>query len=464
MKLVYTFSTPVYLRVYLNSRYTFISNLRFIIFFVEFLKHIVMMRLKFVVKDGKLVLRISEGKERFYRSTKTIITRTPNFSKHWNADKECFKCNFPGYKENNQALISFKENYARVIREHPELSTQQVVTYFESMRSKVKPTYDSANIPAEDYSNSVEKFLEKVIQREKVKPGCNFETYHKLLLKCRKILPDFPTLTFAEITYDKCAEIADTFAEHRGYYASTKVFRNMLGKAHKDRDVKFSISQIGDFSFRDYDPNKNEADLKKPDVLNSQQLKDFLNLNLPEITPEYSNRNDVRLYYDFSVFMFFSFMSPCDVIKLKIRDVTSSGTIKFKRKKTHKSVEVPISPVMEEIISRYKGMSKDGYIFPIQDDEKEKEYKTKDYFFKKFRERLNVWLKSLGKQLNLGFNLYAYVFRHTAITVALDGGLPISYISSVAGTDIDMIQKHYYNADNPKNQARLNMTFMKAAL
>ena len=61
----------------------------------------------------------------------------------------------------------------------------------------------------------------------------------------------------------------------------------------------------------------------------------------------------------------------------------------------------------------------------LQDDEKEKTYQTKDYTFKKFREKLNIWLKSVGKELGVDYDLYAYVFRHTAITVALDSGLPI---------------------------------------
>lgn len=422
------------------------------------------MKLRFVVKDDKLVLRISEGKERFYRSAKTIIPGNPNFKRHWNADKECFRSNFPGYKEANKALADFKENYVKVMLEHPEFSAKQVSLYYDQEPAVKATPASEETVKAVNYCNSVEKFLEKIIQREKVKQGCNFETYHKLLLKCRKILPDFSKLKFSEITYDKCVWIAGIFLQHKGYYASTKVFRNMLGKAHKDRDVKFRISQIGDFRFRDFDPDKDEVDTKKPDVLTSEQLHAFLNLDVSKLTPEYDNRNDVRLYYDFTVFMFYSFMAPCDVIKLKRKNITKSGTIAFKRKKTHRTAEVPISPAMQAIIDRYSTLSKDGYIFPIQDDEKEKEYKTKDYFFKKFREKLNIWLKAVGKELKLPYNLYAYVFRHTAITVALDGGLPISYVASVAGTDIDMIQKHYYNSDDPKNSVKLQMAFMRVAI
>jgi hypothetical protein len=51
----------------------------------------------------------------------------------------------------------------------------------------------------------------------------------------------------------------------------------------------------------------------------------------------------------------------------------------------NKPVEIPVNPVMAKIIDKYRGQTQNGYIFPIMDDEKEKDYKTKDYFFKKFR-------------------------------------------------------------------------------
>ena len=90
-------------------------------------------------------------------------------------------------------------------------------------------------------------------------------------------------------------------------------------------------------------------------------------------------------------------------------------------------------------------------------------YKTKDYTFKNFREKLNNWLKHVGKTLELDYNLYAYVFRHTAITVAIDSGLPVSYISNAAGTNVEMIQEHYYNGDNVRNRDMLTSAFMNAS-
>lgn len=133
-----------------------------------------------------------------------------------------------------------------------------------------------------------------------------------------------------------------------------------------------------------------------------------------------------------------------------------------RRKKTHRPVEVPITPAMRQIINKYRGQSKDGYIFPIMDDKKEKTYKTKDYTFKNFREKLNNWLKNVGKALDLEFDLYAYVFRHTAITVAIDNGLPVSFVSNAAGTSVEMIQQHYYNGDNAHNRAMLSSILTNA--
>lgn len=49
-----------------------------------------MVKLKFIIKDNSLVLRISEGKERYYKSVKHILPGNPNLTKHWNTDKERF--------------------------------------------------------------------------------------------------------------------------------------------------------------------------------------------------------------------------------------------------------------------------------------------------------------------------------------------------------------------------------------
>ena len=155
-----------------------------------------MVKLKFIIKDNSLVLRISEGKERYYKSVKHLLTGSPNLAKHWNADKERFSANAVSYSENNKALEEFKSTYTKLLFEHPEFTARQVASYFQPIKqvgiiAPQKPTEE----PTETSEfNFVEKYLEEIIVREKAKQGCNFETYSKLLSKCRKIIKGFSSL------------------------------------------------------------------------------------------------------------------------------------------------------------------------------------------------------------------------------------------------------------------------------
>lgn len=341
-----------------------------------------MVKLKFIIRNGVLALRISEGKERFYKRVAHLMKGQPDL-KHWKQDKEMFSGYAEFYKDNNQILEDFKAIYWKLIQEHPELSAKQVACFYKAQQQRTgsKPVQLTA-WGVEDYKNSVSKYLEVVISRERAKQGCNYESYYKLLARCRRDIGGFDDMPFSTIDYNQMVTIAYIFAREPSYKNISKTFRALLGKAHKDPDVNFRLSQIGDFRFCDYSPCKYDIESKHPDILDSKQLRAFLNTSPYNLTPNYKNRSEIALYYDFCVFMFNSFFSPCDVIKAKKRDVTNRNTIMVRRKKTHRPVEVPITPAMKLIIDKYKGMSKDGYIFPIMDDKKEKEYKTKDYTFK----------------------------------------------------------------------------------
>jgi integrase len=422
-----------------------------------------MVKLKFIIRSGVLALRISAGQDRYYKRVAHLLKGQPDL-KHWKQDKEMFSGYAEFYKENNQILEDFKSIYWKLIQQHPELSARQVAVFYKAEQKQTGSKPVKVNDwGVSDYRNSVSKYLEVVIKRERAKQGCNYEAYYKLLNRCRRDIVGFDDMPFSTIDYNQMVTIAYIFAREPSYRNISKTFRALLGKAHKDPDVMFRLNQIGDFRFCDYSPNKYDVETKHPDILDSECLRAFLNADPYYLTPEYKNRATIELYYDFCVFMFHSFFAPCDVIKARLRDITNRKTLLVRRKKTHRPVEVPISPAMQRIIDKYRGQSKGGYIFPIMDDELERTSKTKDFCLKKFRERLNAWLKPVGKALGLDYELYAYVFRHTAITVAIDSGLPVSYVSNAAGTSVEMIQKHYYNGDNQQNRDLLTEAFMSAA-
>lgn len=90
-----------------------------------------MVKLKFIIRNGVLALRISEGKERFYKRVAHLMKGQPDL-KHWKQDKEMFSGYSEFYKENNKTLEDFKAIYWKLITEHPELSAKQVACFYKA--------------------------------------------------------------------------------------------------------------------------------------------------------------------------------------------------------------------------------------------------------------------------------------------------------------------------------------------
>lgn len=49
-----------------------------------------MVKLNYAFKNGNLSLRISEKKERYYKSVKSLLLGNPNIAKHWDESKQRF--------------------------------------------------------------------------------------------------------------------------------------------------------------------------------------------------------------------------------------------------------------------------------------------------------------------------------------------------------------------------------------
>ena len=413
-----------------------------------------MVKLRFIIKDGMLVLRISEKKERYYKSVKHLLIGQPNL-KYWMKEHERFSSHAPSCAKNNQILEDYKNVYRKLMFEYPEFSARQIASFYGHINkvSDFDLMYNTVKV-----YDSVEEFMNVVIEREKMKPGENYLKYKYLRSKCQRLIPQFSSLTFQSIRYETCAKIAQLFANDGGYTGPISYFRSFLFKADRDIHVRFSMSQIGDFNFKRHMPRIYKGH-QLPVILSEEQLKRFLNINIKEYTTCRVSQTKAELFYDFSCFLLHSFLAPCDAAYLHESNITKRNTIQIKRRKTFKEAEIPISTKMAQIISKYKGASSYGYIFPIIDDNKEKQHKIYLYQMKKFREDLNLWLFGVGKRLGLNFRLHSYIFRHTAISLAVNNGLPIAYVSSLSGTLPENIQKYYYNGYNKSNIERLREIF-----
>lgn len=160
-----------------------------------------MVKLKFIIRTGVLVLRISENKVRYYKRVGHLLKGSPNLEKHWVKEKERFSAYAVNYVENNKVLDEFKAIYWKLIQEHPELTAKQVADYYKQQYSNpaAQPQENVSAWSVDEYKNSVEKYLETVILREKAKQGCNYEIYYKQLTRCRADIPYFDSMPFSTI-------------------------------------------------------------------------------------------------------------------------------------------------------------------------------------------------------------------------------------------------------------------------
>lgn len=87
------------------------------------------------------------------------------------------------------------------------------------------------------------------------------------------------------------------------------------------------------------------------------------------------------------------------------------------RHKTDTPVNVPILDIPMELIERYRGQSKKGYILPILSNQK-----------------MNQYLKDVAEVCGIEKNITFHMARHTfATTVTLSQGVPIESVSKMLG-------------------------------
>mgnify|MGYP002949216608 CR=1 FL=1 len=118
-----------------------------------------------------------------------------------------------------------------------------------------------------------------------------------------------------------------------------------------------------------------------------------------------------------------------------------------RRKKTNTESNIRILDVPKRIIEKYKGLARDGHVFPVPSNGS-----------------CNKILKEIGRQCGFKVRLTYHVARHTnATTVLLSHGVPIETVSSMLGhksiktTQIyAKITKEKLNQDMEILAARLN--------
>ncbi|MTI40008.1 site-specific integrase [Fulvivirga lutimaris] len=160
-------------------------------------------------------------------------------------------------------------------------------------------------------------------------------------------------------------------------------------------------------------------------------------MSLKEVKRDYLTKDEIRTIYekeismerlghvrDIFLFCCYTGLAYADVKKLTADNITKGldgeQWIYVDRTKTGTSSNVPLLPVAEEIINKYKAnpiVLNSGALLPVISNQK-----------------MNAYLKELATLCEIKKNLTFHIARHTfATTVTLSNGVPIESVSSMLG-------------------------------
>ncbi len=156
---------------------------------------------------------------------------------------------------------------------------------------------------------------------------------------------------------------------------------------------------------------------------------------------------------DVFLFSCYTGLAYSDVFKLTLDDIVKgidgSQWIKIKRTKTKSLSSIPILPVAEKLIEKYKDLdSSTGKLLPVYSNQ-----------------RMNSYLKEIADSCEINKNLTFHMARHTfATTITLSNGVPIESVSKMLGHQSLKITQHYAKVLDEKLSEDMNLLKKRIAM
>ncbi len=309
-------------------------------------------------------------------------------------------------------------------------------------------------------------------------PSSNYRIYDKFINKLNgtkygvtmqwaKQMKKFADMPIADINNDIyknfCRFVASYCTkEHRqnktdiGYKDTVKAFVAVVRRWHKE------VNDNANFKFC-YKAFTRET--PKPQSKNNQQtftdeqLMQLWEFDITRIMPRVAKETK-QLYLDTCLLMYKELSRPYDVISMRIEDIiTVKGKLYWKytpkklgnhefKNPSKKDAPVEIHKDCIQIIQKYKGSRKKGYLLPFKINQKT-ETKSRDTDVMHVREKIRSFMLEIDNCYSWNIeNLSMYNLRHTAITNAIIGGMPTKKIAEYAKTS--MLQIEYTYSDTIK--------------
>ena len=243
--------------------------------------------------------------------------------------------------------------------------------------------------------NHVEQFLQ---EEYKVEDYPMNEINHQFITKFEYFLK-----TKRECNHNSALKYVNNFK---------KIIRIALANQWMDRDPFYNY--------------KVQFETVEREFLNQEEINKLIEKDL--------HLDRLKLVRDMFVFSCYTGLAYSDVKKLSDADINTGidggKWIRIKRTKTKSLSSIPLLPVAEEILDRYKDHPevKDGkYVLPVLSNQKS-----------------NAFLKEIAGLCGIKKPLTTHLARHTfATTVTLTNGVPIESVSKMLGHKDLRTTQHY---------------------
>lgn len=389
----------------------------------------------------------------------------PDFTK-FNVKKQRFATSSSNAAVNN-GLLEKIEKLCKIILDENSPST------IEDLWSLVEQAKRGKPITKE--GKTLEWFLHLII--DEYKNGCtnklpssNFQTYVRLLhhleredvYKHSKHILRVPVNKIGDQEFRQFGEYLK--AVKGCYVDQMKYFK----RAHNIAIRKGLASTSLSYRYMDNVPMKTFEELsamnKGVASLSPQKIQEVENLDLSRIELKCQNNMFYKqLYLDTCLLMFYLYSRPIDILNMKwsnVRNCDKGFYIEYlpiKKKNSTNAiksfVKCPVCDKALAIMKKYHGMSKGGYILPYSDNDRSWNLSDPEEYHKRYNRcnamlgMVNTFLKKVASCLDIVFfndTLTTYVFRHSAITIAItQKQIPPLMVAKMAGTSLKEIERSY---------------------
>lgn len=251
-----------------------------------------------------------------------------------------------------------------------------------------------------------------------------------------------------------------TYGTLKNYFTTQKYIKLFLTKKRKIQDIYLSqltYRFIVDFEkfLRSYTPEDHQKQMENNTVMKHiQRLRKMVTLaykmewiekdpfikfkptyiknereflredELQDIIKKEFSIERLTLVKDLFIFSCYTGLSYVDVMQLNEDNIAlgidGGRWIITNRQKTHNKVKIPLLPIAEMLINKYKGHIKTK--------------KTRTLFPNISNQKLNSYLKEIADLCRIKKNLTFHIARHTfATTITLSNGVPIETVSKLLG-------------------------------